>query len=267
MYPVLFRFPESWPLVGGAGLHSYGLMIAIAFLCGLIYVRRESTRVGLDVDVMADLFFYTITSALIGSRVFYLIHSVDDFWADPLVAFRIWEGGLVFQGGIIGALLFVVPFARKHKLRFFKVADVFAVPLALGHGIGRLGCFLAGCCHGKQCDINFPLAVVFPANPDTVAPAGIPLYPTQITEAFAEFLIFGFLFYFRKKKPFDGAVFLLYMMIYAVLRSFIELYRGDTIRGFVIEPYLSNGQFLSLIGFILAATAWVYLAGKKKKEQ
>lgn len=264
MFPIFFRFPEFLPLIGGKAIHGYGVMIALGFLLGMIYVKREAARVGLNHDAIMDLFFWVMVSGLAGSRLLYVFNSVENFWQDPLVILRVWEGGLVFQGGLIGALPVAYWFVRRYKLPFFKTADVFTPPLALGHALGRIGCFLAGCCYGRQCDPHFPLRMIFPANPDTVAPAGIPLYPTQLAEAVGELLIFGFLFWYRKRKPFDGAVFVIYITVYSVLRSAVEVFRGDTIRGYVIEPYLSIAQFISLLTIIAGSFLWTYL---KKHQQ
>lgn len=249
-------------MVGGTSLHTYGLMVALGFLFGMIFIKRESRRVGLDENRIMDLFFYVAIAGLVGSRLLYVLVSVEDFWSDPLVLFRVWEGGLVFQGGVIGSLIVAVFFIRKQALPYFKCADVFVPALSLGHALGRLGCFFAGCCFGRPCDAESWYGLVFPHNPETIAPAGIPLYPTQLMESFGEFAIFGFLLFYRRRKPFDGAVFLMYLMLYSILRSFGEVFRGDTIRGFVIDPYLSNGQFISLITVIVSLFLWIYL--KKK---
>lgn len=262
MYPVLFRFPEFIPLLGGKGLHTYGLMVALGFLFGMIYIKRECRRVALNEDQAMDLFFYVAIAGLVGSRIFYIINSVDNFWSDPLVFFRVWEGGLVFQGGVILSVIVAFYYMKKNRMPFFKYTDVFTPALSLGHAMGRLGCFFAGCCYGKQCDLDNPLALVFPTIPDGVAPPGIPLYPTQLMESFGEFAIFGLLLLFRGRKPFDGAVFLSYLIAYSLLRSTVELFRGDVIRGFVIEPYLSNGQFISLIAIVVSLFLWVYLRKK-----
>ena len=241
-------------------------MIALGFLLGMYYVKREAIRVRIDPDAVMDLFFWVMVSGLAGSRIMYILNSVDHFWLDPMVVFRVWEGGLVFQGGIIGGLPVGYWYVRKHKLPFFKLADVFTPALSLGHALGRIGCYLAGCCYGLQCNADFPLRMIFPANPDTVAPAGIPLYPTQLTEAFGELAIFAFLLWYRKHKPFDGAIFVIYFAVYSVLRSVIEVFRGDTIRGFVIEPYLSIAQFVSIIMIIMATFIWAYLRKQQKKQ-
>src|SRR3990167_2873301 len=101
MFPALIEFPEWLPLIGGAALHTYGLLVALGFFAGMVWVKHESTRVGLNPQKMLDLFFYVVLVAIIASRIFYVLASVPRWWADPLVFFRFWEGGLVFYGGLI----------------------------------------------------------------------------------------------------------------------------------------------------------------------
>lgn len=263
MHPLLFKVPEVIPLLGGYEFRVYGLMVALGFLAALFYVKHETKRLGLESKKFFDVFFYMAIYGMLGARLFYMINSVgSDFWTEPFRFFRVWEGGLVFQGGVIGALVIFIFYTRRHRMPFFATADLFAPALALGHVLGRIGCFFAGCCYGAQCSSDFLFAVVFPHDRLSVAPPGIPLYPVQLFESFGELLIFGFLFYYRKRKPFDGAVFLAYVIIYSVLRGVLEIYRGDQIRGFVIEPYLSSGQFISLIAIIVSLFLWVYLKRK-----
>lgn len=264
MHPILFKFPQNFPLIGGRGVHVYGVMIALGFLFGMWWVKREAKRQGLDVPRTLDLFFYVVVAGLVGSRILYVIHSVNDFWSDPLVLFRVWEGGLVFQGGVIGSLIVMIWYMRRHRMPMLRTMDVFSPPLSLGHGIGRIGCFFAGCCYGKQCPIDFPLALIFPDVEGGVAPPGIPLYPTQLMESLGEVVLFTFLVFFRKRKPFNGSVTLLYLTLYSLLRAGMELLRGDVIRGFVVEPYLSNAQFISLITVGVCAFLWVYLAKRAR---
>ncbi|OVE81700.1 prolipoprotein diacylglyceryl transferase [bacterium K02(2017)] len=264
MHPILFTIPEFLPFIGGRPIHVYGLMIALAFLLGMKWVKRESEREELDVNKVMDMFFYLMIAGLAGSRIFFVMHSVNNFWADPLVLFRVWEGGLVFQGGVIMSTLVAFIFVWYHKLPYFKTFDVFMPALSIGHGIGRLGCFFAGCCYGKQCDPNFPLALTFPDIENNIAPVGIPLYPTQFMEIGGELIIFSLLVLLRHKKPFNGAVFLTYLILYSILRSITELFRGDLDRGFVIDNLLSNGQFISILTIVFSITCWVVLAKRKK---
>ena len=275
MHPVLFRFPEFIPLIGGKGIHSYGVMIAFAFFCGLIWVKYESKRLNMDQEKIMDLFFYVAISGLVGSRLFYIFHSVSNFWSDPLVLFRVWEGGLVFQGGVILALIVSVLYMRKNDMPVFKTADIFVPALAMGHGLGRGGCFFAGCCHGAQCSPDYLMAITFPENPDSVALQGIPLYPTQLWEAGAEFILFGVLVWYRNRKAFDGALLLSYLIIYSFIRSILELYRGDTIRGDDLLGIqwsfdgrmigISNGQLIAAITIAVSLFVWAYLKNKAKE--
>ena len=269
MHPVLFTFPDWIPLIAGKSIHVYGVMIAVGFLLGLFYLKRESRRVGQDEEKIVDLFFGIIIAGLVGSRLLFVINEASsEFFANPLMFFKVWEGGLVFQGGVILSIIYTIYFCRKNDLKFFTISDICAPALSMGHALGRIGCFFAGCCHGRECPVDYPFALIFPKfdNGIGIAPPGVPLYPTQIFESLGEWVILGLLLSFRKKKPFDGAVFLLYLILYAILRSVVEIYRGDFTRGYIIDPYLSNGQFYSLIGFICAVFLWFYLNKKAKQE-
>lgn len=264
MHPLLFTIPDWVPLLGGKALHTYGALVALGFFVGMQWIRSESKRVGLNPERALDLFFYVVLAAIVGSRVLYVFASVPEWWRDPLVFIRFWEGGLVFYGGLIGAVLTSIWYTRKHKIPFFKVADVFTPGIAIGHAIGRLGCIAAGCCFGREAPLKFPFTFVFPDGPYALAPIGIPLYPVQLFEAMAEALIFLLLFWFRKKKKFDGEVFLLYIIIYPVVRAILETFRGDTIRGFIIDGVLSTSQFISIIWVVIATIVWLkILRGKK----
>lgn len=264
MFPILFRFPEWIPLLGGKALHTYGLMVALGFFAGLTYARREAKRVGLDPVKVADLFFYIVLSAIVGSRVFYVLVSVPYWWKDPLVFIRFWEGGLVFYGGLIAAVITSVWYTRAHQLSFLKVADLYMPGVALGHVLGRLGCLAAGCCFGKETHAPSFLTIVFPFNPDSVAPQGVPLYATQLMEAVAELLIFLFLVtVIRRRKKFDGEIFLVYIILYPILRSILEMFRGDKVRGFLVEGIFSTAQFVSAVWVIIALLLWHHLRRRK----
>lgn len=253
MYPVLFTIP----ILGGLKLHAYGLLVALGFLAGLFWVGREARRLGEPANKLMDLSFYIILAAIVGSRLFYVFSEGQEFWNHPLDFFKIWEGGLVFYGGLIGAVLVSVWFLRKHRLNFWKVADIFMPGVALGHAIGRVGCFAAGCCYGKAAPEGLNWAVTFPENPDNLAPAGIPLYPTQLMEAGGELVIFLILVLFRKKKKFDGQVLLLYLILYSILRGLLEIFRGDLARGFVYDHTLSVAQLISGLMVLASVILWV----------
>lgn len=265
MHPILFHFPDWLPLIGGKAIHTYGALVALGFFLGLSWIKYESKRVGINVNKMVDLFFYIVLSGMIGSRVMYVLISVPEWWRDPLVFIRFWEGGLVFYGGFILATITIIYFSKKMGHSFFEIADVIIPGLALGHSIGRLGCFAAGCCYGKAADAHAFFSVTFPKLENSIAPFDHAVYPTQLFEFGAEFIIFLILIFFRKVKKFTGEIFLLYITVYPLVRSIIEIYRGDKIRGFVIDGVLSTSQFISLIWALIALFLWIKIRSTKQK--
>lgn len=264
MFPILFKIPDWFPLLGGRALHIYGLMTAIGFMSGLCWVRYEAKRVDLHPEKLMDLFFAIVLASVIGARLLFVFVSVKEWWADPLVFFRVWEGGLVFYGGLIGAVLTSVWYINRHRLPFFRVADVFAPGIALGHAFGRIGCFAAGCCYGRPSPLHSFFGVIFPETEYSIAPSGIPLYVTQLMESFGLFFIFIFLFFFRKLKKFNGEVFLLYLILYPFLRIVMETFRGDKIRGVFFGGTVSISQLISLVWIVAALIIWTVVLKKKK---
>jgi phosphatidylglycerol:prolipoprotein diacylglycerol transferase len=265
MYPVLFRIP----IFGGITIYSYGVMVATAFVVGILWVSYESRRLGQDPARAMDLIFYIILAAIVGSRIMHVaISERNAFLENPLVIFKIWQGGLVFYGGLIAAVAVSIWYIRRHHMPVLLTCDIFAPGIALGHVFGRIGCFLAGCCYGRVVDHKAWYAVVFPHDPHTFAPTGLPLYPTQLIEAGGELIIFGSLFVMRRFKWFDGQIIATYFILYAILRSFNEYLRGDLERGFIIEPWLSTSQFVSI--FFIAAGIALYVKcsrGRRGKAQ
>lgn len=256
MYPVLFRIP----IFGGVTITSYGVLVASAFVAGIFWVSHESRRIGQDPAKATDLVFYIILSAIVGSRLLHvLVSERQRFFENPLVFFRIWEGGLVFYGGLIASFIVGVWYVRRHRMPVLVTMDVFAPAIALGHAIGRMGCFLVGCCYGRAVDHPAWYGVTFPAHPNGFAPPGIPLYPTQLMECIGELVIFSVLFALRYYKRFDGQVMATYIMLYAALRSFTEYFRGDVARGFLIEPWISTSQFISILVFVIGVLMYVKL--------
>ena len=146
------------------------------------------------------------------------------FLRNPLDIFKIWKGGLVFYGGVIFAIPVAVWYAKKKGLDIWSIADIFAPSLAIGHAIGRLGCFSAGCCYGKHAD-DLPWAVTF-LNPESLARIGIPLHPTQLYESAGEFINFLILITLRKRQAFKGQLFWAYLLIYSVIRFTVEILQG-----------------------------------------
>lgn len=251
MYPVLFKF-------GKIAVYTYGLFIAIGFLAGISIAKKEAERVGEDPQRIMDLCFYILIAAIIGSRLFYILTKPGMFLSDPLEIFKIWNGGLVFYGGFIGAVVTVFVYLKKLNMPLWRTLDILAPALAMGHFFGRIGCFFAGCCYGQMC--HLPWAVTF-SHPESLAPIGLPLHPTQLYSALNNLMIFSFLWFFRKRKAFDGQLCWLYILIYGITRSIIEIFRGDDRGGRVLE-ILSVSQ---TIGGIMAVTAVVMLIILKRR--
>ncbi len=243
MHPFLFQ-------LGPFPIHTYGVMIAAGFLSALLVLKKLAPADGINVENAIDLAFLCLISGLTGARLLYIITRFGDFAADPASVFRVWEGGFVFYGGPIAAIPVLFWFARKKKLNVWKMGDVSAPGLTIGHFFGRLGCFSAGCCYGKPTDS--PFGVKFYSMLVDPALRGVPLHPTQLYEAFSLLVLFVGLLFVQKTKKFDGQTMLIYLMAYPLIRSLIEVYRGDEIRGFVIGGVVSTSQFISLGVFALA---------------
>jgi phosphatidylglycerol:prolipoprotein diacylglycerol transferase len=253
--PTLFTLPFG---AHGLGVHSYGLAIALGFAAGVVLAAREARRLGLDPGAMLDLLFWILVSGVLGSRLTFVLLHAGDFiqlcrQGDCAAPLKLWQGGLVYYGGALAATGAVALFARRQGWSFGLVADVLAPALALGHAIGRLGCFFAGCCFGKPCSVGLsfpPGSVAFDelARLGAVAPGAAgtpPLHATQLYEAAGELAIFCLLILGRRRRTFPGATALLYAAAYAALRFVVELFRGDAGRGFV-GP-LSTAQVMSLV--------------------
>ena len=134
MYPVLLK-------IGSLSLYTYGLFVAVSFIVGVIVARHEAGRLEEDPDKIMDLCFYALLAAIVGSRLFYVLTNLKMFISDPMEIFKIWNGGLVFYGGFIGAFITAIIYLKKKKIDLFKTADIMAPPLAIGHAVGRMGCF------------------------------------------------------------------------------------------------------------------------------
>lgn len=218
-------------------IHSYGFMLAMAFLTGILLMVRQARQQGEQEDDVYGMAYWVVISAILGSRLFHCIVYWEHYIHEPWRVLYVWEGGLVFYGGLIAASLAPYIYFRKHNLDYWKWADMAAPTIALGLAFGRTGCLLVGCCHGKACSPDFPLAMTFPA--ETIGRAGVPLYPTQLWSILANLAIFALLyFYFRPRKTFHGQVMAVFIALYGIVRSVIELWRDDP-RGFLTLFHLN----------------------------
>ncbi|MCL1972916.1 MAG: prolipoprotein diacylglyceryl transferase [Endomicrobia bacterium] len=250
MHPILFSF-------GNFTVYTYGLFVAVGFFTATLYVAKTVKSDIISQDNLYSLFLYTIVAAIVGARILYILTNLGEFAGAPLDIFKIWQGGLVYYGGFIVAVLYVIWYAKRKKIPLARLSDAIAPALGLGHFFGRLGCFFAGCCYGKECSL--PWSVVF-NNTDTLALRGVHLHPVQIYEALGNLMIFVILHFYNKKEHIAGKTFALYLIIYAVLRFSLEFFRGD-FRGATFAG-LSIAQLVSII--LLAAGSIIILRANKK---
>ncbi|MGD1069985.1 MAG: prolipoprotein diacylglyceryl transferase [Bryobacteraceae bacterium] len=247
MFPILFR-------IGRFSLPTYGFLVALAFLSALWLASYFAKKRGLDSKRIVDLGVYCALVGMLGAKVLmialdpgYRAHPMDIFTMATL------QSAGIFYGGFIAALIFAYLYMRAQHLPVLETSDVFAPGLALGHGIGRLGCFAAGCCWGKP--TTLPWAVTF-KNPDatTGVPLNIPLHPTQLYEAFAEGIICLILIARLRRTHQDGAIIGLYLFLYGLVRFGIEFVRMHDSSNPLGGPFTLE-QWISLT--VAVAGAWL----------
>jgi len=219
VHPIAF---ELGPLT----VHWYGVMLALAFLAGIWTTGRRAPRNGIAGEKIADIGLWLIVGAIVGARTLFVL----SYWREQFADQPLWEifmvqhGGLVYYGGLIGATLAGVLYASARNLPLWKVADILAPSIALGYVFGRIGCLMNGCCYGRACDL--PWAIRFPED-NPLHPPTFPVHPTQIYDSLLSLGFYFALALLCRRKRFDGQVFATYLMGYALLRSFVEMFRGD----------------------------------------
>jgi phosphatidylglycerol:prolipoprotein diacylglycerol transferase len=242
MHPILFEI-GNWPF------YSYGVLLALAYLAGLQLAVMRAKRAGVDPARIMDLGIYLIIAALVGAKLMLVIVDFNYFRAQPRELLSLVRAGGVFYGGLLAAFGVGLWLVKKYRLPVWTTADLIAPGIALGHVVGRLGCLLAGCCYGKPAEgiaLNWAITFTDPvASVNVGTPLNLPLHPTQIYDAGAELLILLVLLMTeRRGRTFPGRTFWLYMLLYAISRFVIEIYRGDE-RGILLG--LSTSQFVSVV--------------------
>ncbi len=247
MHPILFS-------VFGKDIYSYGVMAALGFLVGILtwtwLARRELRPEGFA----TDLGFWLMASGIVGSRLAYVAANWSYYRDNPLEIVRIDQGGLIFYGGFLLACAALVIFARRHRVPVWHMAD-FAIPaLAIGHALGRMGCFLNGCCYGRPAGDAF-CGIAYPpiCEPGKLFP-GVPLYPVQLIESACLLVLWLVLVWAYPRRRKDGAVFALYLVLYPPIRFALEYLRGDERQSWLaldVAQVTSIGLFLA--GILLFA--------------
>jgi phosphatidylglycerol---prolipoprotein diacylglyceryl transferase len=247
--------------IGPLTLHTYGLLIAIGFIVGLFVAIRMGRRYSIDSQNIMDMGFLLIISGVIGARITYVLMNFSDYRANPLDMIKLWQGGLVFSGGLVAAIIVSFFYMRHYKLKILQISDIWAPAIAIGQAIGRVGCFMAGCCYGKQ--TNGFCSVVF-TNPKSIAPLNVPLHPTQLYDCASNLIIFVILIILSAKKKFDGQVFLWFLILHSTARLVIERFRGDD-RGIFLGTNWTVTQFIAILILLSSISTLVYLKSKIEK--
>jgi len=263
--------------VGSFEIHTYGVMQAIAFFTAILIAVRMAKREGIDPNIVFDLAIWVLVSVVIGARIWYVIEHFSEYSENPFDVLKIWEGGLVFYGGFIGALIGGSLFLRTRKLRFTKIGDIMAPSLAIGIAIGRIGCFLNGCCYGRisqSCGISFPGKEFPPPYADQLrqgliqpgATHSLPVIPTQLYSTLDNLVIFAILIFLSRRKPFQGFLIWLFFGLYGIHRFIIDFFRyyEGAARALKI---MTLSQAMSLCVIVVSGIALLFLYREHKKNK
>ena len=279
MIRTLFVIPI--PFTGiSIPIYAYGLMLMVGFLVVVFVARIKAKREGLNPEDISNLGIYTILVGILGGRTFYVIQNLGSYKHNILDIFKIYEGGLVFYGGLLASIAAVIVYTKIRKLPALKTIDIIAYAFALGIIFGRIGCFLNGCCWGDVCSPDLPWAVTFPKSVDANSiidgsPAflhhlglglvsvsdsrSLPIHPTQIYSALGNLSIFFIINAFFKHRRRDGEITLMFCALYSVMRFTVEIFRDD-------NPPLFDGMTISQNAsiLVLAASVTLFIIGRVK---
>ncbi|MQY61195.1 prolipoprotein diacylglyceryl transferase [bacterium] len=239
MHPILFK-------IGNFAVYSYGMVIAFSIFLTSFLVLRHGRKEGLSEETLLNIIFLIIVSGLFGARLLHILVHFSYYFRHPLEVIAIRHGGMAVQGGVIFGLTAGILFLRRTNLPTLRVLDLLALYFPLGQAIGRLGCFLNGCCYGKE--TNFFLSVRFPFD-------NVSRHPTQIYYCLSNLFIFLVLFFLWKGKRKNGSILLIYFMLYSISRYGIDFFRGN------LEPLflsLYPTQVISFFIFLIAAAFFIF---------
>ena len=261
MYPELFR-------IGSFPINTYGVFLALAFLCAILIAVKLGERDGLPRDRIYDLSLWMLLASLIGSKVL-MLFTEPEYRDHPLqlLSLDFLRSGGVFYGGLVGAVLAGFFLMRRYQLPFWKTADACAPGIAIGNFFGRQGCFAAGCCWGKPTSLPWGVKFSELGHEITGVPIDQHLHPTQLYESFAMLLVFFFLLWLHKRRRFSGQVILAYALLYSLVRFAVEFVRDDPrgdILGLTTLTGLSTSQMISLV---MGVTALILLIARNRSSR
>ena len=261
MYPEIIH-------IGSFPINTYGVFLAIAFLCAILVTARLADRDGLPREKIYDLCLWMLLAGLVGSKIL-MLFTEPEYRDHPLqlLSLDFLRSGGVFYGGLLGAITAGYLLMKRYKLPWWKTADVCAPGIAVGNFFGRQGCFAAGCCWGKPTTLPWGVKFTELGHEITGVPTDTYLHPTQLYESFAMLLVFFFLLWLHKRKRFSGQVVLAYALLYSVIRFAIEFVRDDPrgdVLGLTSLTGLSTSQLISLI---IGISALIVLIVRRRRAQ
>ena len=259
MFPQLFH-------IGRFFLPTYGLLVSTGVLIGLWISVRNSEKLGINPEHAWNLGILVVLCGIVGAKILYIVNDWSFYTAHPgeIFSFSTLQAGGVFSGGLIGALVAAAWYIRKNHMPALRTVDAFGPGLALGHAIGRVGCFAAGCCYGKPTHHFWGVTFSNPLAQAWVGtPLGIPLEPTQLFEAAVELVNFFILMWLLRHRKFDGQVFGAYLFLYGVARYFLEFLRDDPGRGSVFGGIMTGTQLIAIGLVLMGGLIWWLRPGWK----
>jgi phosphatidylglycerol:prolipoprotein diacylglycerol transferase len=261
MYPEIIR-------IGSFPINTYGVFLAIAFLCAILITVKLGTRDGLPKERIYDLSLWMLLAALVGSKIL-MLFTEPEYRDHPLqlLSLDFLRSGGVFYGGLLGAVLAGYLLMKRYRLPWWKTADACAPGIAIGNFFGRQGCFAAGCCWGKPTTLPWGVKFTELGHEITGVPTDTYLHPTQLYESFAMLLVFLFLLWLHKHKRFSGQVILAYALLYSIIRFAIEFVRDDPrgdILGLTSLTGLSTSQLISIV---VGLSALIILIVRRRRAQ
>lgn len=260
MFPQIFHYGRFF-------LPTYGLLVSIGVLVGLWISVRNSERIGIDGDKAWNLGILVVLCGIVGAKILYVINDWSRYAANPKEIFSLdtLQAGGVFSGGLLAAFAAAAWYVWKNHMPALGTCDAFSPGLALGHAIGRMGCFAAGCCYGKPTNHFWGVTFTNPlAHEITNTPLNVRIEPTQLFESAVELANFFILMWLLKRRKFDGQIIGAYVFLYGFARFFLEFLRGDEGRGSVFGGAMSGTQLIA-IGLVLAGgLIWWLRPGAKR---
>lgn len=244
MHPVLFQ-------IKGFTFYTYGLIMAVGFMAAYALIYHLAKRGGEDTMFYENMFIWAIIIGVGGAKLLFLIVEGTgslESWRDFVNCLR---GGLVWYGGVAANLVFLFYYCRRHKKSYLHVIDLLSAPLMLGLAIGRWGCLMAGCCHGKPTDLPFPFSITYPLGHYANIVAGIPVHPVPIYASINALIIAVICYMVFTRSRRTGLAAYTCLVLYSITRFILEFIRGDE-RGWVLPEVLSTSQFIGILIFIPA---------------